>query len=79
MLGLRFLCLLLAAQTVSVTSHEIPQNLRGVWVVTQVLPTQTISCWGSQDAHKVLDTTIQYSADSFPMEKFCRPRLLRCG
>jgi hypothetical protein len=49
----------------AVTTHEIPQQLQGDWLVTRLIPTRTISCWGNRDAKKLLRTTIHYATDSF--------------
>lgn len=47
------------------TTNEIPPQLRGNWLVTRLIPTRTVSCWGDHDAKKLLRTTIHYGTDSF--------------
>jgi hypothetical protein len=60
----RWLVLFLLLQSTAAT-HKIPQELQGDWVVTRLIPTRTISCWGNREAKKLLRTTIHYGADSF--------------
>lgn len=57
--------LLLAAQAAAPVSHEIPAALRGEWVITRLIPTRTISCWGDREARGLIGTRIIYSPDSF--------------
>lgn len=57
--------LLLVAQTAAPVSQGLPAALRGVWVISRLIPTRTISCWGEREARSLLGTRITYSADSF--------------
>jgi uncharacterized protein YecT (DUF1311 family) len=43
----------------------IPAELVGRWTVVKTLPTKTISCWGEEDAKRLIGTEIVYTADSF--------------
>jgi hypothetical protein len=56
---------LIALQAAAPATHEIPAQLQGDWVVTRLIPTRTISCWGNRDAKKLLQTSIHYGTDSF--------------
>ena len=47
------------------TAQDIPEQLRGKWVVKRVIPTTTISCWGNQESKRLIGTEIEYTADSF--------------
>ncbi len=58
------LCVLIAMQQPTVQTHEIPTQLQGDWVVTRLIPTRTISCWGQREANQLIGTTIRYTADS---------------
>jgi len=69
MVGARFLCLLLAAVP-AVPASQIPAQLRGDWVITRLIPTRTISCWGQRDADRLLRTHIHYSADSLAWKNY---------
>ena len=42
----------------------IPQDIRGKWVIRKVLPTRTISCWGDKESRGLLNTEIEYLAES---------------
>jgi hypothetical protein len=59
------LSMLIALQSAAPVTHEIPAQLQGDWVVTRLLSTRTISCWGNRDAKKLLKTSIHYGTDSF--------------
>jgi len=50
-------------------SGKIPHELWGKWLVVRELNTRTISCWGNQDAKKVLQTTIEYSSTTVTWRK----------
>jgi len=43
----------------------IPMELWGKWVVTRVVPTTTIACWGDSEARALLATEMEYSRDLF--------------
>jgi hypothetical protein len=45
--------------------QEIPEQLRGEWVVSRIIPTRAISCWGQQEADQLLGTEVEYKSDSF--------------
>lgn len=47
----------------ALSSGSVPRELRGKWKVIKELDTRTISCWGEEDAKRVLGTTIEYSSD----------------
>ena len=68
MMSAWWLCLLLAFQSATV-AHEIPQQLRGEWTVTHLIPTRTISCWGQREAKHLLGSTVHYATDSFWWKK----------
>jgi hypothetical protein len=62
--------LVVSAFAASVAAQDIPVQLRGRWVVTRVLPTTAISCWGSDDAKKLVGTEIEYTADSLRWKNY---------
>ena len=70
MLAARILCLLLAFPTAALPSHEIPPQLRGTWIITRLIPTRTISCWGQREANRLLGTSVHYSTDSFQWKSY---------
>ena len=45
-------------------TREIPDQLRGKWIVKKVIPTSTISCWGDRESKQLVGTEIEYTADS---------------
>ena len=47
------------------TAQDIPEQLRGKWVVKRVIPTSTISCWGDRESKQLIGTEIEYSSDMF--------------
>jgi hypothetical protein len=49
----------------SITSQGIPQELRGKWRVSRILPAQTVSCWDAKEAKGLIGTEIEYTTDSF--------------
>jgi hypothetical protein len=57
--------LLFIALVSSLHAQQIPQQLWGAWTVTQILPANTISCWGDKEAKALLGTRIEYSANLF--------------
>lgn len=57
--------LVLLAFASVLVGQGIPQDLRGAWVVSRVIPTRTISCWGQKEANRLIGTVIEYRSDSF--------------
>ncbi len=51
--------------TASAASEDLPEPLRGTWVVRRVIPTATISCWGKRESKSLIGTRIQYSVRGF--------------
>jgi hypothetical protein len=56
---------LLIGLAASLMAQEIPRRLRGTWIVKHEIPTRTICCWGEAEAHRLIGTEIEYTADSF--------------
>ena len=54
------ICLVPAA-----SAQPIPRELWGRWIVRRDLPTHMISCWGDEEARKLLGTEIEYSGELF--------------
>ena len=54
------LWLIIAAQ-----AKTIPKEVWGKCVVSRVLPTTTIACWGDSEAKTLVGTEIEYSPDLF--------------
>jgi len=50
-------------------AQTIPKTLWGRWIVRRELPTTTISCWGDQEAKKLIGTDLEYSAGLFRWNK----------
>jgi hypothetical protein len=50
-------------------AQTVPKELWGTWVVRQIVPTSTISCWGEKEAKALLGTEIEYSAALFRWNK----------
>ena len=46
-------------------AQSIPSRIWGKWIVKRELPTRAISCWGEEDAKKVIGTQIEYSDKVF--------------
>lgn len=46
-------------------AQPIPKELWGIWTVQRDIPTTTISCWGEEDARKLIGTQIEYSPRLF--------------
>ena len=59
----------LTAEVLLITSgclaQNIPRTIWGKWIVKRELPTRTISCWGEEDAKKIIGTQIEYSDKVF--------------
>lgn len=47
------------------SAQPIPRELWGRWIVSRDLPTHSISCWGYEEARKLLGTDLEYSAEVF--------------
>lgn len=59
-------CVWLSSASVSVAQAQmIPKEIWGKWVVTRIIPTETISCWGEAQAETLLHTEIDYSSKLF--------------
>jgi hypothetical protein len=54
-----------AGLTQAQKTQVIPKEILGTWVIARELPTKTISCWGRQEAKKIVGTEIQYSDKLF--------------
>jgi hypothetical protein len=46
-------------------AQTVPERIWGKWVVSRVIPTTTISCWGEAEAKALLGTQIEYSSEVF--------------
>ena len=46
-------------------AQTIPKEIYGKWVVSRIIPTDTISCWGDKQAKTLLHTEIDYSPELF--------------
>jgi hypothetical protein len=46
-------------------AQNIPSTIWGKWIVQRELPTRTVSCWGEEDAKKIIGTQIEYSDKVF--------------
>jgi hypothetical protein len=57
-----FLCLV---PTSPAQSQTIPKEILGKWIVSRIIPTTTISCWGYAEARTLLRTEIEYSPEFF--------------
>jgi len=65
---------LISAVTLAL-AQQIPQELRGRWVVERILPTSTVSCWDATQARAMIGTEIEYTADSLGWNKVRSPRV----
>jgi len=45
--------------------ETIPEEIWGKWVVSRIIPTETITCWNEADAKKLIGTEILYSREVF--------------
>src|SRR5689334_22371060 len=52
---------------------RIPDELWGKWVISPVVPTRTIACWGDPEARALLGTELEYSPDSFRWKNVITP------
>jgi hypothetical protein len=66
----KLLSLMLLFATVAVAAQEVPAEIRGKWVVEQVLPTSAISCWRPKGASRIIGTEIRYTAHSLAWEGY---------
>jgi hypothetical protein len=60
--------LVLLIITVSAVAQEIPEQLRGEWTIRRIVPTRTISCWGTKEARLLIGTRIAYTSDTLRWE-----------
>jgi hypothetical protein len=70
MFSSKWLVLLLALQPAATVVHEIPAQLQGDWVITRVIPTRTVSCWGQREANSFVGTTVHYGVDSLHWKRY---------
>jgi hypothetical protein len=50
-------------------AQSIPKEIWGTWIIQRELSTKTISCWGEEDAKKIIGTQIEYSEKIFRWDK----------
>jgi hypothetical protein len=50
-------------------AQSIPKEIWGTWTIQRELSTRTISCWGEEDAKKIIGTQIEYSDKTFRWDK----------
>src|SRR5208283_3324441 len=60
-----YLIFILLALPGTAPAQTIPKELWGKWVVRREVPTTTISCWGDEEAKKLIGTEVEYSAEFF--------------
>ena len=48
---------------------QVPDELRGEWIVRKELPPHTVSCWGEKEAHALLGTKIEYRTTTLRWQK----------
>ena len=64
------LCVLGLLQTEKAERRQpMPEAIVGTWSVSREIPTKTISCWGKEDARKLIRTELQYSDKIFRWDK----------
>ncbi len=56
---------ILVGVAVTASAQNIPKEIWGKRIIRRILPTRTISCWGYPEARKLLETEIEYSANTF--------------
>jgi hypothetical protein len=49
--------------------QTVPKILWGKWIIRRTLPTKTISCWGDEEARKLIGTELEYGSDLFRWQK----------
>jgi hypothetical protein len=49
--------------------QSMPEAIVGTWIVSREIPTRTISCWGKEEARKLIRTELQYSDKIFRWDK----------
>jgi hypothetical protein len=62
---MRWFPLLIICVAATVHGQQIPRDLQGTWVISRILPTRTISCWGDVEGKSILGTRIEYSEHLF--------------
>ncbi len=55
--------------TAMCVAQNIPKKIWGRWIVQREISTGTISCWGEEDARKIIGTEIEYSDKIFRWEQ----------
>jgi hypothetical protein len=60
-----YLIFILLALPGTAHAQTIPKELWGKWVVRREVPTTTISCWGDEEAKKLIGTEVEYSTEFF--------------
>lgn len=60
-----YLMLLFLGFLTSTPAQTIPKEMLGRWIVSRELPATTISCWGEEEAKKLIGTDLEYSSQSF--------------
>jgi hypothetical protein len=58
------IALLIVAAAGHVAAEPLPARLRGSWRITRILPTHNVTCWGQDQAVKLVGTTLTYSEHS---------------
>ncbi len=52
---------LFALMTGHLSAEPLPAALRGTWRITHILTTHNVTCWGQQQAAKLVGSTLSYS------------------
>ncbi len=65
----RWIVLAVLLFAIAALDQQIPTELQGKWVVSRVLKTTTISCWGDKEGKKLIGTTIEYGLSSLRWQK----------
>ncbi len=55
-----FAVVLLALMACPLCAEPLPAALRGSWRITRILPTRNTTCWGQDQAAKLLGSTLTY-------------------
>ncbi len=55
------LALLVVSAAGPLSAEPLPARLRGSWRITRILPTHNVTCWGQDQAVKLVGTTLTYS------------------
>jgi hypothetical protein len=48
----------------SLPTSTVPARLQGAWRITRVLPTNNVSCWGDEEARKLVGSSLTYRSRS---------------